>query len=375
MQKCVDGMREKLKRGEWLGAAPVGYSYDRTHGGKEQKIIINEKGTLIKNAFLWKLEGLSNIQIVNKLRSLGMKMTPQLLSNVFRNPFYCGLISHNMLKGEIVEGKHPALISKELFLSASKLIKRGGYKQKKENEHLPLKQFVKCEKCGSPYSGYIVKKKGLYYYKCNGKKCHCNRSAKIVHDNFIHFLGVNSTEPAYSSIYQKTLEYIYNKEISSGKARHEELSIQVIEMKAKLYTVEERFACGEIEQNIYYKVSEKFKAEIRVLEESIEKSVLRLSNPGKVINFIVNLSSNFPTTWDLGDYTQKQNVQKLLFPNGLRYNKEKDEYLTPRWSSPIAVTSCISNALKGKKNGIPDDLSEISRLVAGAGFEPTTFGL
>ena len=89
----------------------------------------------------------------------------------------------------------------------------------------------------------------------------------------------------------------------------------------------------------------------------------------------MNLSSKFHSTWTLGDYPQKQNIQKSLFPEGLRYNKEKDEYLTPRWISPILVTSYLSIAFREKKNGIPDDLSEISRLVAKTGVEPVTSGL
>ncbi len=363
MQKCVDGMREKLKRGEWLGAAPTGYSYDRTHGGKEQRIIINESGKVLQKAFHWRLEGHSNPQIVEKLKALGLTLPFQRISEIFRNPFYCGLISHNMLNGEIVNGKHPALVSKEIFLKVHQLNKKGGYKQKKENEHLPLKLFVKCEKCSSPFTGYLVKKKGIYYYKCNDRKCHCNRSVKIMHNNFVRLLDNKAADSTYNNIYKKVLEYIYNKETSSSKAKQETLSVQLKDIKEKLYKAEERFACGEIDRDIYNKVSEKFKSEIGSIEEEIEKSTLKLSNPEKAINFIVDLSSKLPTTWDFNDYSQKQNVQKLLFPDGLRYNIENDEYLTPRWISPIAVTSYLSTVLKEKKNGIPDDLSEISRLV------------
>jgi site-specific DNA recombinase len=30
---------------------------------------------------------------------------------------------------------------------------------KKENEQYPLKLFMKCDKCGNGYTGYVVKKK------------------------------------------------------------------------------------------------------------------------------------------------------------------------------------------------------------------------
>lgn len=371
MQKCVDGMKEKLKRGEWLGVVPTGYSYDRTHGGKEQKIIINEKGRLLQKAFQWRLEGNSNPKIVEKLKALGMIIPFQRLSEIFHNPFYCGLITHRMLEGEIVEGKHPAIVSKEIFMKVYRLNKKGGYKHQKENEFLPLKHFVKCDKCGKPFTGYLVKRKGIYYYKCNDMKCHCNRSVKIMHNKFVELLDKNSSDATYNKTYKMALEYLYNKEISAGKDQKEKLALQLKEIKEKLYKAEERFACGEIDRDIYERVSGKLKEEVRYIEKSLD-STSKLSNPGKVFDFIVSLSSKLPTTWTLGDYYQKQNVQKMLFPENLRYNKENDEYLTSRWISPIAVTSYLSTALKEKKNGIPDDLSEISRLVASTGIEPVS---
>ena len=375
MQKCVDGMREKLRRGEWIGAAPTGYSHDRDYGRKEQKIIINEKGKLIQKTFQWKLEGFSNPQIIKKLKDLGLVIPMQLLSDIFRNPFYCGLISHNMLNGEIVEGKHPALVSKEIFLKVNKLNKTEGYKWKKDDENFPLKQFLKCAKCGKPYTGYLVKKKGLYYYKCNDNKCYCNRSAKILHNNFIDLLNNNSADVSHDAFYRKALEYIYNKEAASGNTIRETLSLKLTELREKLDKVEERFAYAEIDRDIYKKISEKLKAKIGETEGYIENAAIKLSNPEKTIAFIVNLSSKLHTTWALGDYMQRQNIQKLLFPEGLQYNRENDEYLTSRWISPIAVTSYISTSFRENKNGIPDDLSEISRLVAKTGVEPVTSGL
>jgi len=103
-------MREKLLRGEWLGNTPTGYSYDKTHGTKEQRIIISEKGAFVKQAFEWRAEGRSYEEIIHKLVQHGYKIPFQLLTDMFRNPFYCGMISHNLLNGEIVKGKHPSFV-------------------------------------------------------------------------------------------------------------------------------------------------------------------------------------------------------------------------------------------------------------------------
>ena len=132
-------------------------------------IIHKEKAKLVKKAFLWKAnEELSNAEIIEKLKCAGLKIYRQRLTDMFKNPVYCGLIAHSLLEGEIVEGKHPAIVSKDIFLKVNGIQARNhhGYKQKKINDDLPLKGFAKCDNCGSPLTGYIVRAKGIHYYKC-----------------------------------------------------------------------------------------------------------------------------------------------------------------------------------------------------------------
>jgi DNA invertase Pin-like site-specific DNA recombinase len=56
-QKTIDGMREKLLRGEWIGGVPKGYSYLK--GQEKQTIILNEQSELVKQAFLWRSNGIT----------------------------------------------------------------------------------------------------------------------------------------------------------------------------------------------------------------------------------------------------------------------------------------------------------------------------
>nr|MDQ3073385.1 recombinase family protein [Bacteroidota bacterium] len=184
-QKCTAGMKEKLSRGYWLGRQPFGY--DRINVNGECRTVVNQKGELLRKAFYWKAEeGTSSQEIIERLKAQGITLYKQQLSKMLRNPFYCGLIVNSMLDGKIVEGLHEPLVSQELFLRANGMLSKNNqkYKHKKENEALPLKRFVKCEECGTSFAGYLVKKKGLYYYKCNRKGCKCNKSAKELHGMF-----------------------------------------------------------------------------------------------------------------------------------------------------------------------------------------------
>lgn len=61
-------------------------------------------------------------------------------------------MSHNLLNGEVIKGKHPALIDQDLFLRTNALKKTDGFKVNKANDNLPLKVFVKDAETGIPFT-------------------------------------------------------------------------------------------------------------------------------------------------------------------------------------------------------------------------------
>ena len=94
--KCTEGMKACIKRGEWYSRPPLGY--DSRKEGKKHIITVNEKGKILRKAFEWKAnENLSNEEIVRRLNARGLKMYKQRLSEILRNPFYCGYIEHRYL--------------------------------------------------------------------------------------------------------------------------------------------------------------------------------------------------------------------------------------------------------------------------------------
>ncbi|MFZ5554835.1 MAG: recombinase family protein [Bacteroidota bacterium] len=351
-QKSVDGMREKLKRGEWLGNCPTGYSYDRTHGTKEQRIIINEKGELIRKAFYWRMEGVSNPEIIDRLEALGMKLPIQTLSDVFRNPFYCGLVSHNFLEGELVKGKHPALIPEEVFLRVNKLNKKDGYNVENDNPALPLKQFLKCAKCGTTITGYIVAKKNLYYYKCNKRKCKCNKSTNRLHDMFMELLSKFQIVPKLVQACSRQMMYTYENLTERSSEATSGLTKKLNEVSGKLDNVMERYATGEIDKTVYDKVAVKLDAEKKQIEENLEKSRIRISNPKEVLEYVSMLSSKLASTWASSAYGEKRIIQKMIFPKGLSYHRENDEYLTTRPNRVFQLISSLTDDPEKNKSRI-----------------------
>ena len=103
-QRAIAGMREKIKQGIWIAKPPQGYDIVRRNG--ERLIVVNEVGKKIRKAFQWKAQGMKNEEIILKLRAMGVPMYKQQLTKLFKKPFYCGIISHSMLDGKVIESKH-----------------------------------------------------------------------------------------------------------------------------------------------------------------------------------------------------------------------------------------------------------------------------
>ena len=356
-EKCMAGVKEALLRGEWCHKPPVGYDSIRENG--KRKIVINQKGKLLRKAFLWKAEqNLSNESIKIKLAHLGLKVSHQFISHFFRNPFYCGLITHNSLEGKLIEGNHEKLISMEVFLRVNNLlsINPQGYKHNEENDDLPLKRFYRCDYCGSNLRGYIVQKKQINYYKCNNKGCGNNKNAEELREKFeviLDYFNIGKNEEIKELLMQKMV-FEYQKQT---KGREEEITNhekQLEELENKLNRLEERYILEEITAEMYKKYKEKFIKEKAEIEAVLLKSGKGVSNLEKCVEVILSASENISNFWDSADYTSKQRVQFTLFPEGIRYNKKLDKCRTDDIEPVFAYIVCQMQALKGNKKGIPE---------------------
>ncbi len=367
-QKTIDGMREKLLRGEWIGNAPTGYSFVK--GAATQTIVINEKGEAMKQAFIWRANGMTYEQIVEKLKPLGVIMPKQTLTDIFRNPFYCGFMSHNLLNGEVIRGKHPALIDEDLFLRANALKKTDGFKVNKANDNLPLKVFVKDTESGIPFTGYIVKKKKLYYYKVNKIGIKINRSANMMHEKFREFLGDYTINPDHVEPLQIQLRYTWDNLTETNTGEKKALSLKLNEVEEEFYNLRKRHAIGKVTLDIYEEFSEEMKVRKKKLLEEFEKLDQKLSNPKELIHFTTKLTANLAPVWDSGDYYEKQIFQNTIFPAGLGYDSKIEHYRTSEINEVIGYTAQLSKELEQIKK--PDflNLSEKSGSVHMKGLEP-----
>ncbi len=379
-QKCVAGMKEKLLKGEWLGSLPLGYSYAHSYGAKEQKIVFNDDAPLIKKAFMMKLnKKLTNVEIEKRMKEMGLRLTTKRLTDTLRNPFYCGYISHKLLDGEVVRGKHPALISEDVFLEVNDIVKKNaqGYRVSEENEHLPMKRVIRCAKCNSFLTGYVRKKVlksgrelQFHYYKCHVKGCKVNLSVKVVHEQLVALLERYQLDKRCIPLMKDLLKMTYENLTEANVNEKASMNAKLGELKGKLEKVEERFAYGEIDRGIYDKIGEKLKEEIRLIEGEIEKSHFTTSNPSKLIEKGILFASELVNWWENGDYEERKMALDILFPEGIIYDKNNEGFRTSQINAVIDVIAVLSDTYIKEKKATNPFLPDLSPSVARRGIEP-----
>lgn len=365
--KTVTAMTDLLRKGYWLWNPPIGYiNKKKYHKAVDWEIVPSKEGKQLKKAFLWKLKGIyTNVEIIDKLKGLGMAINERRLSEVFKNPFYCGVLISKMVPGEIIVGRHEPLISKESFLKINSVETHHPKNHKSENENLPLKQFVYCESCKLPLTGYLVKKKNLYYYKCRTKGCSCNKSAKVLHKTFIDSLSTYQVDIKYNAIIKEVMAYTYDNATKETRSQNAGLKKTLAELESKIESVEERYALGEIDADIYKKFKGKYETQRRELQSKIKNPTIASSNLNNAIEKALQLSASLQDIWVNGDLKQKQKIQHLVFPNGLGYDKPNDRVRTTRENTIFSVIPSLSIKIEDIKKGEPIPLNQFSDLVSG----------
>ena len=353
--KFVSGRQGCLKSGAWCEKAPLGYS--KRGKSRDTWCYPNEQGLLLKRAFKWKLEGQSNSDILKKMEANGLKISKQTLHKILVNPFYAGKIYHKLINFEMIDGKIEPIISYPDFLRVQEILsgRTGKYSQAKVHDKCPLTRYVMCSEDGTPFTSYTVKKKNLGYYKCNKHGCRTNVSAREMHSKYEALLA-NYEMPEdmlsnFSDLIRESFKDI-DKEQQDEKAMLKK-SMSLIEEKIK--RARQRFVTGEVSEEDYNEVMKDFREQKDVLQLQLEKVSHNLSNLEKTTPTVIATSSKLRDLWHDSDYKTKLKIEKLVYPFGIFWDKEKCSYRTENRNSVFDIMNKYSMGYRNEKGTISSE--------------------
>ncbi len=393
LERTIPAMKDFLEEGFWLGRPPKGYTMygERVVNFKNriegQKLVINEEGNILKNAWHWKADGMTDADIRRKLLNIHQyTISKQNLSAMWRKPFYVGVSTNAMLDSP-TKGNWPPLVNEKTWDQVQKRLegakRKSGYDIAPLSEHRPLTNFIYCADCGSAITSYVVKKKQIHYYKCqHGKGGNMNafttpRSRKPgVNDSFIEYLNQFKLSDNHRKLLTAQILHITQELKNEQKTQFRNLEKELKRQQNKLDKLNEKFMLSDnADEETYVKLKNRLNDDISEIDQKINEAPMDLSNQEKLVDKALKFCQNLSNNWASGDIHQKIKIQKTLFPEGLIINPENRHYRTNKMNSLLTAISVIAKDSETSENKKATQKSGLSGLVAGTGLEPVTFGL
>ena len=346
--KILTGQQGQLERGNWPFQIPFGY--ERRKQGREKRIVVTEQGYILRQAFILRAQGEREVDIVIRLKELGLDMPLKHLNKLLKNPFYCGLIIHPRLNNKRMVGNHEALIDEETFIRAQGYA-HTGYEWMKDNDDFPLKQHVRCATCGCVMSGYVrVRPKHRYlYYKCNTRGCGVNVHAGYLNSLYMDLLSEYQVDEDCIQEVQRRLKMMIQQHQTRKSKIIVTIKKDIVELNQKADSVEYRYALGEIPESSYRVAMERLNKSIADENQKLKLHELNISNTLRIAHQAVLMSSRLVSYWRYGDLKRRQKIQRIAFPMGIKYDKEKGISRTLCVNEVFRVIRAISEDYKDRK--------------------------
>ena len=264
------GLRQKLRRGELPGYAPLGYLNDlRTHTLVKDP----ERFRLVRKLFELYATGNYSLKDLRKLITsaglLSRKKNMLSVSNIqsiLSNSFYYGVFKYN---GEMYDGKHEPMIPKKLFEACQKVMADRSRPKKPSQKDYPFRNMLVCGECGCAITSET--QKGHNYYRCTkkrDKKC----SQKYIREEVLAEEVANELQKvSLSSAWAEWMLTELNKEeaeaAQSGAVFAQNLKDKIKELEGKLDLLLDAHLDGTISREEYTAKKEKIINEKSELSE------------------------------------------------------------------------------------------------------------
>ncbi|MDE6957358.1 MAG: recombinase family protein [Lachnospiraceae bacterium] len=318
-EKVKSHQRLKREKGKFIGAFAV-YGYQKDSEDKNKLVVDEYAAKIVRNIFAWKLDGMSNFAIANRLNDNGIfsplqykKSHGQNYSTGFRTgivPQWSAvavkrILTNEIYTGTLVQGKtekvnykvskilekpeaewfkvagtHEAIISKEVYQNVQRLLKVDTRAEKgKEKAHI-FSGLLFCGDCKEPMIRRVNRYKGTekVYYICSTRNRSegCSRHSIAEADLKEVVFQIIRSQAALLIDVNRQMQYIQTKEMEFGdvvgfdkeitRLRNEQE--KYLELRAGLY---EDLKIGVITQEDFKNFGEIYEQQYTETEKALTK--------------------------------------------------------------------------------------------------------
>ena len=184
-----------------------------------------------------------------------------------------------------------------------------------------------------------------------------------MHMLYAEFLKGFQLKPELVPLFQKVIKLELghfneeqDKEIKTIKANK-------TEVENKIKKVQVRWGLGEISQDIYDTTIGALQTELYKINTQLNSYSKKLSNIDKIANSISTTSCKLAGLWNDGNYQDKVKLQKLVFPEGVLWDKVNESFRTLKINRVFDVIHSLTDNYNDKKERSDNEISPLSHLV------------
>ena len=253
------GMRQKLRRGEWLTKAPFGYINNPKTRNIEPDAV---KSRIIVKAYQEYAKGtytlVSMAQFLadhNVTTKAGTPVGKASVKRILTNRAYLGFTLHH---GEYFPGSFAPILSPRQFEAVQKILASREHKRRRQKKHdFPFTNFFRCGECGGMFTAQWCtgKSGGRYrYYRCTKKKGNCG--AKYLREDLLasqikERLQTISLPDRYTGWMLNRVNEWEREEIIASGSEIQNLSSEIKEGEERMDKLVSTYLDGDIPKTIY----------------------------------------------------------------------------------------------------------------------------
>ena len=340
----------KRRNGEHIGSFAA-YGYLKDPGNKNALVVDEEAAGVVRDIFQMFLDGMSKNAIVHHLNDHGV-LCPALYKqerlgfkyqnphmNMAKRPLWCavtvgGILKNRMYCGDMVQGRyrmksykvhvqeivpqdewyiventHEAIIDRETFDKAQRLLMRDTRTGPQQKKLYPFSGFLKCADCGKAMTRSKVGNAVYYYcrtYKDQSKSACTKHTIKHIQLEAAVLYAIQ--QQVYLAVdFSKTIEQINKAPLvkSQSKKLHDAIEqkerelAKIVRYKQSIY---QDWKDGEITHSDYRHMKEDYEQQAEALNQVLE----RLREEQRELENGIDTENPF-----LATFRQYQNIEKL----------------------------------------------------------------
>ena len=170
-----------------------------------------------------------------------------------------------------------------------------------------------------------------------------------MHADFVELLNQYGIAPELIPVVRAQLANVFKTLTYDTQNDNQQVRKRITELNTKLKSLHYKFLDGDIAKEDYHDLKNEILTDRKECEQMIHPE-FKLSNPNLMTERAIEYLLKMGDTWSKSTNEGKNNIQKIVFPEGINYLKEKRQYRTSKVNSLMELISA-NKAFKRRNSG------------------------